>query len=110
MIILLDRNSCSASEEICVLAKEFFGKEKVILVGENSGGCIEYGATTDFYLPNSELSFHIPTAVCTPFMERLDSWHGEGNGIYPDIWSTDEDMAETLVNITKDEGLRGLGI
>ena len=110
MIILLDRNSCSASEEICLLAKEFFGKEKVILVGENSGGCIEYGATTDFYLPNSELSFHIPTSVCSPFMERLDSWHGEGNGIYPDIWSTDEDMAETLVNITKDEGLRGLGI
>ena len=39
-------------------------------------------------------------------MNRIPNWHGEGNGVYPDIWSTDEDLLETLVSVTGDRGLK----
>lgn len=106
MFVLIDRNSVSAAEDFILMTKKCLGEDVVIVIGENSFGSIEFGALADYSLPNSELSFHIAKEACYQAMEKLSNWHGEGKGVYPDIWSTDEDMLETLVAVTGDEGLR----
>ena len=104
-IVLQDRNSCSASEEFVRTLSSLFGRDRVIVVGENSRGCITYGALRDFNLPNSFLTFHLASASLAEMINKVDSWHGEGRGLYPDYWSTDQDMAETVYCLTKDEGI-----
>lgn len=106
MFILIDRNSVSAAEEFVMLAKKCLGENVVTVIGENSYGSIEFGYLEDYSLPNSELSFHVAEEACYPAMEKLSNWHGEGKGVYPDIWATDEDMLETLVAVTGDQALR----
>lgn len=106
LIILLDRHSASASEEMVLLTKKIFGEDKVIVAGENSWGCLEYATVYDYLLPNSKIGLHLGAECYKPAMDKLSTWHGESKGVFPDIWSNDEDMLETLVFITKDEGLR----
>ena len=106
LIILLDRNSASASEETVLYATKILGEEKVTVAGENSWGCLEYATVYDYLLPNSKIGLHLGAEFFKPAMDKLPSWHGEGKGIFPDIWSSDEDMLDTLVYLTKDEGLR----
>ena len=106
LIILLDRNSASASEETVLYATKILGEEKVTVAGENSWGCLEYATVYDYLLPNSKIGLHLGAEFFKPAMDKLLSWHGEGKGIFPDIWSSDEDMLDTLVYLTKDEGLR----
>lgn len=107
-IVILDRNSCSASEELARTLIYLFGKDQVIVIGENSGGCLEYAGLRDYNLPNSSLTLHVAANSLAQMMRRLDSWHGEGKGIYPDIWSTDEDLSETLWCLTKDPKVKEL--
>lgn len=105
LFILTDRNSASASELYCFIAKKYLGKNTII-IGENTLGCIEYGNVYYYTLPNSRLSFHVSAATYGPSFNTFSNWHGEGKGIYPDIWATDEDMLETIIAVTGDEGLR----
>ena len=104
-IVLQDRNSSSASEEFIRTLSSLFGRDRVIVAGENSNGCITYGAMMDFNLPNSFLTLHIAGASLVEMINKLEGWHGEGKGIYPDYWSTDQDMAETVYCLTKDEAI-----
>ena len=85
--------------------KKYLGKNAII-IGENTLGCIEYGNVYYYTLPNSRLSFHVSAATYGPSFNTFSNWHGEGKGIYPDIWATDEDMLETIIAVTGDEGLR----
>lgn len=39
-------------------------------------------------------------------MSSFNEEEVKGKRIYPDIWTTDDDMLETLVLVTKDEALR----
>lgn len=106
MYIILDRNSVSAAEEFVVFAKKFLGEESVTVIGENSFGSIEFAALRDYTLPNSELSFHVASCTYSSVMNRISNWHGEGKGVFPDVWSTDEDLLETLVFVTGDGKLK----
>ena len=39
-------------------------------------------------------------------LKRFKNWHGEGFGVYPDVWTNGAELLETLVNLTGDESLR----
>ncbi len=104
LIIILDRHSCSASEETVKNAKLLFG-DQVIIVGENSGGCITYGNVFNYALPNSNLIVSISAANLSSSYSNFSNWHGEGFGIYPDVWTTGEDLLKTLILLTGDNAL-----
>ncbi|MBB5225493.1 hypothetical protein DYE50_03465 [Treponema ruminis] len=105
LIILIDRNSASATEEFVWTAKEDFGNQ-VIVVGENSSGCCEYWNVNPFRLSESKIVFYISATEMTGSLKRFKNWHGEGFGVYPDVWTNGVDLLETLVNLTSDESLR----
>ena len=106
LIILQNRHSASASEEMVHYAKKIFDEKSVIVVGENSWGAMEYFGNEPYLFPNLKMGLYMGSQSNKPALDRLSSWHGEGKGIYPDIWTTDDDMLETLVLVTKDEALR----
>ena len=104
VIIIVDRNSASSSEDTIQLAKRLFGKN-CYLVGENSKGCYSYGNILPYSLPNKSLCLYVPSSI---FMNYANSeyYNIEGLGFTPDYWSTNEDLLETLVAITGDKSLR----
>ena len=104
VIIIVDRNSASTSEDTIQLAKRLFGKN-CYLVGENSRGCFSYGNILPYQLPNKSLCLYVPSSI---FMNYANSeyYNIEGIGFTPDYWSTNEDLLETLVAITGDKSLR----
>lgn len=107
VIILTDRNTCSASEETVQMARELFGAEKrVTVIGENTQGCLQYISCFDYQLPHSGIVVHLASADYTPKLEGCGSWHGEGRGMYPDYWAAGDDLLETLVLATGDKELR----
>lgn len=104
LIILVDRNTSSAAEQVIYMGKKLFGNN-CIVIGENSAGCFEYGDNFYYELPNSKIllkfgciRIHIPKE-CT-------SWHGEGCGFYPDFWSLRKDLNESIFRITHDEEMQ----
>ncbi len=105
IVILIDRNTMSASEEAVFLAKKAVGADKVFVVGENSGGCFEYVDILDYALPNSGIYLHLADKKITSLSEN-PQWHGEGFGIYPDYWAVGADLNDTIFMITHDEELK----
>ena len=105
IVILIDRNTMSASEEAVFLAKKAVGADKVFVVGENSGGCFEYVDILDYALPNSGIYLHLADKKITSLSEN-PQWHGEGFGIYPDYWAIGTDLNDTIFMITQDEELK----
>lgn len=104
VIIIVDRNSASTSEDTIQLAKRLFGKN-CYLVGENSRGCFSYGNILPYQLPNKSLCLYVPSTIFKNY-ENAKYFNIEGNGFLPDYWSTNEDLLETLVAITGDKSLR----
>ena len=105
LIIIIDRNSASATESFVANAKKIFGA-KAIILGENSSGCIEYGNVHPYRLPESKIEFCISATEFKNYYSTFQNWHGEGFGFYPDVWSCGADLLETLVNLTGDNSLR----
>lgn len=105
LIFLIDRNSISAAELFPVFAKKIFGNDSIIVIGENSYGSLEYGEIYDYMLPESKLRLHLGSEHLK-FLSSCSIWHGEGVGIYPDYWSTGEDLNETIFLVTKDEEMK----
>ena len=82
-------------------AKVTFGKtNQFFQIGENSAGCSAYGNVWCYQLINSGIALHIPSFV-SPFTKECS----EGFGLVPDYWATNEDILETLVNVTGDKEL-----
>lgn len=59
LIILQNRNSASASEEMVLYAKKLFGEENVIVVGENSWGAMEYLDNFSYFFPNLKMGLYM---------------------------------------------------
>lgn len=104
IIILIDRNSLSASENTVVLAKKLFG-DNAVIIGEKTGGCCEYLDNIDYMLSNSKVCVHFGSKK-NEGMKYCDSWHGEGFGIYPDYWSIGEDLNDTIFLVTDDSEMK----
>lgn len=109
LYVLINSNSASASEytiaEACMLEKHS-GKFNLHLIGENSCGAVSYFNPNVFYLKNSGIGFYIPTAYTLADAFKNDSrYHGEAQGWFPETWTTNENLLNTLVNLTGDKQL-----
>ena len=100
LIIIIDKQTASSAELIIAHAKELLDKNnQIILVGENSLGCTNYGNIFSYQLRNSGISFRLAQFK----MENLGIT--EGVGLIPDYWATNEDLITALQKITNDEEL-----
>lgn len=97
LIILIDLYSASASE-MCIATARLIDKDNVILVGENSAGCISYGGVYPYYLPNSGICLNLSNTDFskTAMFAQNEKWAGETYGFMPDYWATDETLKETV--------------
>ncbi len=105
LVFLIDRNTLSASETMVLIAKKIIGPDKVIVIGENSGGCAKYWDVMDYYLPNTGISISLCSSK-NDYLENNPCWYGEGAGIFPDYWSTGQDLNETIFLVTQDEEMK----
>ena len=105
LIIIVDKQSASVSESLIFKAKKVLGSNRVIVIGENTAGCHTYMDVCKYILPNSKISLKLGAQKDILFT-LTPEWHGEGVGIYPDYWSSGEDLNETIFLVTHDEEMK----
>lgn len=95
LVVLIDRHTASSAEGFIT---NLLQMEHVVFVGENSQGCVHYGDTGFYYLPNSGIAVQLGTKLfLTP---QLD--HIEGVGFQPDLWvPAEQALPRTLAAIRK---------
>lgn len=104
IILLTDKNVASSGEDFVLLADKIFGETtEVIQIGQNTSGCILYGNICDFYLPNSGIKCRLNLTDFSSFAKKNKRFHGEGVGLYPDYWSTNEDLNDSIFFVTQDQ-------
>jgi hypothetical protein len=102
LIILMNRNTASCAELVILLSR-VIDSENVILVGENSEGCISFMNMKYYWLPNSGII--INCCDCdgrTPILFADKKFLGEGKGFQPDYFCTSEETQQTLRSLTGD--------
>jgi len=104
ILILVDKNSASASEFFIAYAKKLFDSQVVVL-GQNTCGCISYWGIFPFHLPQSKVTLSLASINGKTFLDSLPNYHGEGKGFYPDIWCSFEDLLPAIVHETNDREL-----
>jgi hypothetical protein len=106
IILLTDRNTASAAEQTIALAQALFGPTKqVLIIGENTRGCLTFGNVHFAVLPDSGICIN-PASSKENDIEDFPSWHGEGSGFYPDCWSAGQDLNDTIFMVTKDKEMK----
>jgi len=91
LIVLVNRNSCSAGEVLWgVLKPEFY-----TLIGENTAGMARFVGPHVFYLNHSSIWCYIPT-VLNPDLPYLED---ESVGVFPDYWQCNDELGATLASI-----------
>ena len=104
IILLTDKNVASSGEDFVLLADKIFDKTTdVIQIGQNTSGCLLYGNICDFYLPNSGIRCRLNLTDFSSIAKQSKRFHGEGNGLYPDYWSTNEDLNDSIFFVTQDQ-------
>ena len=106
VIIISNILSASASEQ-CIAIASLIDKNNLILVGENTHGCISYGGVCGYYLPNSGIAVYLSNTDFseTALYTQNEKWAGETYGFMPDYWATDEMLLETLECLTGNKNL-----
>ena len=105
--LIIDKETSSAGEFICCLAEYLFSKNNVTIIGENSFGAIMYADQFMYALPNSKVIMLLPCKKNSKLIKTMTtSFKGEGIGIYPEYWSTNEDLNETIYFITHDDEMK----
>lgn len=106
VIIISNILSASASEQ-CIAIASLIDKDNLILVGENTHGCISYGGVSGYYLPNSGIAVYLSNTDYskTALFAQNEKWAGETYGFMPDYWATDEMLLETLECLTGNNNL-----
>ena len=70
-----------------------------IYLKDITAGCFAYGNVWCYQLPNSGIAMHLPS-----FVWKFEECP-EGFGLKPDYWSTNEDILNSLVQLTGDTEL-----
>lgn len=107
IIFVIDNNTASASEAAIFQFREFFD-EQVFVVGTNSLGALEYGNLQSAYLKNSGIKLYLTIEKFAEIQDFYPEWKGETIGIFPDYWSSKEDLSETIYKITNDKKMKKL--
>ena len=104
LIILTDKVSASAGEDCIPFASALFAKTgQFIQVGQNTSGAQLYGNVCSYILKNSGIQVNLSMTDFSSIPNLTSSFHGEGYGYYPDYWTTNEDMNDTIFTITNDK-------
>lgn len=100
LIVIMDKNSCSSGESFVYLANPLLEEEKnLFYIGENSGGCFNYGNVFCYQLPNSGMAIYLPS------MKMKSGIIEECKGYMPNYWAFHEDLLLAIENITGDKQL-----
>ena len=94
MIVLMDNQTASAGEVMIGYLRQF---QHVVLVGENSTGCITFGDVSQYTLPNSNLSVRFGSELFIP----PDLAEFEGKGYAPDLWAPSNRALEYTIAAIK---------
>ena len=92
IIFVTDYHTASSTEMLILEAKTVF-KDKVIIVGQNTCGALDYANVFQFNLPDSKDSVLLCFSDYTtsPFLTESGIWDGDCMGIAPDYWFTFKD-------------------
>ena len=97
LIVIMDKNTCSSGESFVYLANPLLEEGKnLFYIGENSGGCFNYGNVMCYQLPNSGIAIYLPS------LKMKSGIIAEGKGYMPGYWAFNEDLLQAIVNITGD--------
>ncbi|MCQ2592947.1 MAG: S41 family peptidase [Treponema sp.] len=107
LIILMNNKTASSAEngiEYAFLAD----KDLVVLIGENTAGCVDFGETYQYELPDSKIKVTMGTVDYRkqPGLAFNSKWHGDARGFFPDYWCDGPTLLSTLVGVTEDGDLR----
>lgn len=100
IFVLIDDNTGSSGETFTNMLG--MGK-RVVLVGTNTMGCLNFGNAYSLYLPNSGIELQFG-ANCF-FYQSLEKT--EGVGYSPDLWVEPEDSLDAVVRLCNYYGLYG---
>ena len=100
VFVLVDKNTSSSGESFANMLT--MGK-RVVLVGTNTGGCLNFGNISHLYLPNSGIGLYFGTNCC--FYQSLE--YTDGIGYSPDLWVEPGDSLNAVVRLCNYYGLYG---
>lgn len=105
--VLTDNNSASSSEyTIALLHNMIKGTDiNICQIGFNTNGAVFFFNPTTVVLPNSGCPITFPNAINKSTAFNLPNFKGEGFGWYPDYWCTNQNLVNTLINLTDDKDL-----
>lgn len=105
--ILINSYTASAAELGTAIAFMLENKGiNVKIVGENSSGAVKYVSLWGYNLPNSGIYMYMPSQIgLAPIFDEIPQFMGEGKGFYPDYWTTNENILDTLFYCTGDKEL-----
>ena len=98
IFVLIDNNTCSSGESFTNMLT--LGK-RVVLVGTNTMGCLNFGNVNQLYLPNSGIRLRFGTNFS--FYQSLEKT--DGIGYSPDLWVEPGDSLDAVVRLCKYYGL-----
>lgn len=98
VFVLIDDNTSSSGESFTNMLT--LGK-RVILVGTNTNGCLNFGNATELYLPNTGIELRFGANCC--FYQSLE--HTDGIGYSPDLWVEPEDCLDAVIRLCNYYGL-----
>ena len=104
-ILITDWGTGSSAETFISVMKNLF-KDKVILAGQNTAGCLDYANVHTFVLPDSRLRIMLSQTdfTQTPMLQPESCWHGDSQGFFPDYWfclTGDFDLMELIDFVNK---------
>ena len=104
-ILITDWGTGSSAETFISVMKNLF-KDKVILAGQNTAGCLDYANVHTFVLPDSRLRIMLSQTdfTQTPMLQPESGWHGDSQGFFPDYWfclTGDFDLMELIDFVNK---------
>jgi len=101
--ILMDDYTASSGESTVQYAEYFFGKtNQVILVGQNTMGCNNYGNVCRYKLSPKGLVCQFGSTDYKGMADFLPNFKGESYGYTPDYWAEKQDIVPLLEYLTGD--------
>lgn len=109
IIVLTDCKVASSGEDLLCDCEYLFGKtNQIVQIGQNTAGCELYGNVCQYTLENSGIKVNFSVTDFSEYPKLIPNFYGEGNGFYPDIWSTNEDLNDSIFYVTHDEEMFGI--
>ena len=105
--VLMDMYTASAAEYFIAMLYELENPNiRIHLIGENSHGAVNYVEVSDFVIPNSNGWIHLPQTYCeSKVFKENPNFAGESLGWTPELWTTNDNLLNSLIQITGDKDL-----